>query len=60
MKDRQAIESLYDFMLVHESRRSIDKQEFGRIMHAADSTEEEINAALAYMEECGGYENLPD
>lgn len=43
-----------------DSKRSITKEEFNRIMHDPDATEEEIAEALRMKEEAGGYENLGD
>ena len=39
---------------------TMTKEEFGRIMHDDDATEEEKQEALRMMEEAGGYENLGD
>lgn len=52
--------TLLDVMLATEN--SMDKAEFGRIMHDVDRvyTDDEKDEALAKLEECGGYENLPE
>lgn len=42
------------------SQSVLTKEEFGRIMHDPDSTEEEIAEALKTLEEADGYENLSD
>jgi hypothetical protein len=38
----------------------ITKEEFGRIMHDPNATEDEIKEALKQLEEADGYENLGD
>jgi hypothetical protein len=53
------VESLYDFM-TNGGKKKITKADFGRIMHDPDSTQDEIDEALAFLDDCDGYENLPD
>jgi hypothetical protein len=48
-----------DFM-VNNEKKKITKEDFGRIMHDPNSTQEEIDEALAFLQDCDGYENLPD
>lgn len=56
--------TLYDLLMkaANKSDRigKLTKQEFGRIMHDPDATEEEIQDALKQLEEADGYENLGD
>lgn len=51
--------SLLEFAL-NAMERKITKEEFGRIMHDPDATQEEIDRALEALQECDGYENLAD
>ena len=51
--------SLLDFAL-GAMEHKITKEEFGRIMHDPDATQEEIDQALEALKECDGYENLAD
>lgn len=51
--------SLMDF-LIGASSAKITKEEFGRIMHDPNATQEEIDMALEQLRDCGGYENLAD
>lgn len=50
--------SMFDWLVEHVD--SVTKQEFGRIMHDPDATDEEIADALRDLEEAGGYEGLAD
>lgn len=52
--------SLLDMLNAASSRESMTKDEFGRVMHDPNATEEEKAEALRMMEEAGGYENLGD
>lgn len=52
--------SLLDYLNANAARASITKDEFGKIMHDPNATEEEKAEALRMMEEAGGYENLGD
>lgn len=52
--------SLMDFILGVKEGSKLTKQEFGRIMHDPNSTQEEIDRALQILHGCGGYENLAD
>ena len=52
--------SLMDFLNREAARQTMTKEEFGRVMHDPNSTEEDINAALKCLEEADGYENLAD
>lgn len=48
-------------MLVMKSaQQTLKKEEFGKVMHDPNSTEEEIAEALKILNEAGGYENLGD
>ena len=51
--------SLMDF-LIGASNTKITKEEFGRIMHDPNATQEEIDMALEALKDCDGYENLAD
>jgi hypothetical protein len=46
--------------MVSNEKKKITKEDFGRIMHDPNSTQDEIDEALAFLEDCDGYENLPD
>lgn len=50
--------SLLDYLNANAAKASMTKDEFGKIMHNPDATEEEKAEALRMMEEAGGYENL--
>lgn len=56
--------TLYDLLMKAANKSDhigrLTKQEFGRIMHDPDATEEEIQDALKQLEEADGYENLGD
>ena len=58
--------TLYDLLMKSKKPSSVDnphritKEEFGRIMHDPDATEDEIKEALKQLEEADGYENLGD
>ena len=52
--------SLLDLLNKAAAQSVLTKEEFGRIMHDPDSTEEEIAEALKTLEEADGYENLAD
>ena len=52
--------SLYDLLVKAKEGPKLTKQEFGRIMHDPNATEQEIEEALQQLEEADGYENLGD
>lgn len=52
--------SLLDVLNAEAARRSMTKDEFGRIMHDPNATEDEKAEALRMLEEADGYENLGD
>lgn len=52
--------SLLDMLTAAASRKTLTKQEFGRIMHDPDATEAEKDEALKMLKEADGYENLAD
>lgn len=52
--------SLLDYLNANAAKVSMTKDEFGKVMHNPDATEEEKAEALRMMEEAGGYENLGD
>ena len=52
--------TLWDLVCKAKEERHLTKEEFGRIMHDPESTDEEIAEALRMKEEAGGYENLGD
>lgn len=52
--------SLLDMLNAEAARKSMTKDEFGRIMHDPNATEEEKAEALRMLEEADGYENLGD
>lgn len=52
--------SLLDMLNAAAARSTLTKQEFGRIMHDPNSTEDEIEEALKMLQEADGYENLED
>ena len=52
--------SLLDVLNAGAARQCMTKDEFGRVMHDPDATEEEKAEALRMLEEAGGYENLGD
>lgn len=52
--------SLLDMLNQAAAKKTITKEEFGRIMHDPDATDEEIAEALRLMQEADGYENLED
>ena len=52
--------SLLDMLNRMASKTILTKDEFGRIMHDPNATEEEKAEALRMMQEAGGYENLGD
>lgn len=52
--------SLLDYLNANATKASMTKDEFGKVMHNPDATEEEKAEALRMMEEAGGYENLGD
>lgn len=47
-------------MLEAQASNGITKDEFGRIMHDPNSSDEDIADALRKLEDAGGYENLED
>lgn len=51
--------SLLDYVM-GISKNKITKEEFGRIMHDPNATQDEIDNALKALEDCDGYENLAD
>lgn len=52
--------SLLDYLNAYAARTCMTKDEFGKVMHNPNATEEEKAEALRMMEETGGYENLGD
>lgn len=52
--------SLMDYILGIKEGSKLTKEEFGRIMHDPNSTQEEIDRALQTLQDCDGYENLAD
>lgn len=52
--------SLLDMLTSAAAKQTLTKQEFGRIMHDPNATEEEIQEALKMLQEADGYENLAD
>lgn len=52
--------SLLDMLNAAASKSTMTKDEFGRIMHDPEASEEDKQAALRMLEEAGGYENLGD
>jgi len=42
------------------AKQTMTKQEFGRIMHDPDASEEDKMEALKMLQEADGYENLAD
>lgn len=54
--------SLYDWLVnsCMKADGKLTKQEFGRVMHDPDASEDEIKNALDMLSEAGGYDNLPD
>lgn len=52
--------SLLDYIMGIKDNSRITKQEFGRIMHDPNATQDEIDKALEALQECDGYENLAD
>lgn len=52
--------SLLDMLTKAAASKTITKQEFGRIMHDPNATEEEVQEALRMLREADGYENLGD
>lgn len=52
--------SLLDWLNAQASKSTLTKEEFGRIMHDPNATEEEKNEALRMINEADGYENLGD
>ena len=52
--------SLLDMLNAMASRKTMTKDEFGRIMHDPSSTEADKQEALKMLQEADGYENLAD
>ena len=52
--------SLLDMLNAAASQQVLTKQEFGRIMHDPEATQEEIAEALKMLQDADGYENLAD
>lgn len=56
--------SLYDLVMRNQapagSPDRITKQDFGRIMHDPEATDDQIEQALQMLQTAGGYENLED
>lgn len=52
--------SLLDLLNQASSAKTLTKEEFGRIMHDPDATDEEKAEALRQLQEADGYENLGD
>lgn len=56
--------SLYDLVMRNQAPAGfadqITKQDFGRIMHDPEATDEQIEHALQMLQTAGGYENLED
>lgn len=52
--------SLLDFIQKAAAQQTMTKEEFGRIMHDPNSTQDDIDEALKCLEEADGYENLAD
>ena len=52
--------SLLDMLTQAAAKKTITKQEFGRIMHDPNATDDEIKEALKMLQEADGYENLGD
>lgn len=52
--------SLLDMLVMKSAQQTLKKEEFGKVMHDPNSTEEEIAEALKILNEAGGYENLGD
>ena len=52
--------SLLDMLNAMAAKKTLTKEEFGRIMHDPDATQDEIDEALKLLEEADGYENLAD
>lgn len=54
--------SLYDLVMKAGTRKEVvstlTKEEFGRVMHDPNATDEEIAEALQQLSNCGGYDNL--
>lgn len=52
--------SLLDMLNMQAAKRTLTKEEFGRVMHDPNATEEDRAEALRMLEEADGYENLAD
>ena len=52
--------SLLDMLMAEAARKTLTKEEFGRIMHDPAATDAEIEEALQMLKEADGYENLAD
>lgn len=52
--------SLLDMLTAAAAKSIITKQEFGRIMHDPNATEDDKMEALKMLQEADGYENLAD
>ena len=52
--------SLLDMLTAAASKKSMTKDEFGRIMHDPNATEADKLEALKMLREADGYENLGD
>ena len=52
--------SLLDYVIGLSEKPGVTKEEFGRIMHDPNATQEEIDHALESLADAEGYDNLPD
>lgn len=52
--------SLLDMLTAAAAKSTMTKEEFGRIMHDPNASEEDREEALKMLAEADGYENLAD
>ena len=52
--------SLLEMLEQAAAQKTLTKDEFGRIMHDPNASDEEIQEALNLLNDAGGYENLGD